>query len=1041
MAEVYHNNIIDIDLESGTLFRSFLNHTIGSGDNNANWYGVRVFRKGEPIALSGCSVQGLFMPASGSAILISDGTHTWVSGNEAAVLLPQACYNVKGRFTLTIKIIGTNSYSITDTVRIIDGVVADTYSENPVAPTAAVPTYQEVLAVYDQMVAAKEGSVRFDVDQTLTAAQMTQARDNIEAASESDVSDLKSAITEYNAYNFLVPYPTEQSVYNGITWSWDGETCYYSGTSTGPTFYRLYWIDRTHMPEWMKPGETYLVKYNSTDNKASFDFIFYKNGEILSDSDYYLQDGVLTVPTDAEGVQIRLYLENGLTVNGSICVKILNANSNKELSDYGIFRKDSKMLSFGNSLMTGTVFVNGVRDHRSSYDNSPYGNVAKALGIGQKNVNHNIISDTGLISNNELTPGVGTSFLAEIKKADLTAYDYLVTQLHYTDLQYTEYSLGNIYSISGDGTLAGAIIELTEYVKESNGNCQLILVGVFPTTYPGENVFDHQYPLGTIRMLDTLCNQLAKKLHFTYLDWEKCAISYHFQDFTDDFNIHANNEITYRAMGNYLANSIITQNEVPDYDQKTVFYNDLTKNGYTALRATKYPYFYNSTEASQSYSTTTIPVKKGTVCRVATRADGNVIPYAKLTANYVIDYKAEAGTIFDGTIVFDYDGYLVINCIYAYRNYFRCTIYYPDVSERFKDLYYLDVLTKTDQMIENYDPDNICKVLKKGQSLVGSLHSWGVIGASYDSGELNYTLPGATYAQRSELDWYEYSWFSNLMRINGITNFYHYSNGGQNAKDWIRLTGNPEIDLSGRGYCYPAGTETITTRWINGQHSGIGPGGGCWWKLKADCENGNGKQAYVIVLGSNDINNNNPHDSAWNELAEGSYDTTRYYKAGTIADIGTYDLATDTDTVPAGKTQGVVPGVVNSYAAYLGAVLNRIIAIQPNSIIFLSTIRNHFGWNQNSYDLWNQYNDIIKAIANMDQYKNHVILIDYGKFGPNYCYKTMVDQIIGSHPNAIGYLEASYYYGTLLDYSIQKYIERFKVSAFINTDKVYDPID
>ena len=42
MAEVYHNNIIDIDLESGTLFRSFLNHTIGSGDNNANWYGVRV---------------------------------------------------------------------------------------------------------------------------------------------------------------------------------------------------------------------------------------------------------------------------------------------------------------------------------------------------------------------------------------------------------------------------------------------------------------------------------------------------------------------------------------------------------------------------------------------------------------------------------------------------------------------------------------------------------------------------------------------------------------------------------------------------------------------------------------------------------------------------------------------------------------------------------------------------------------------------------------------------------------------------------------
>lgn len=215
MAEVYHNNIIDIDLESGTLFRSFLNHTIGSGDNNANWYGVRVFRKGEPIALSGCSVQGLFMPASGAAILISDGTHTWVSGNEAAVLLPQACYNVKGQFTLTIKIIGTNSYSITDTVRIIDGVVADTYSENPVAPTAAVPTYQEILAVYDQMVAAKDGSVRFDIDQTLTAAQMTQARGNIAAASESDVSDLNLALDDAIKIDPVIIHASENVAFLG----------------------------------------------------------------------------------------------------------------------------------------------------------------------------------------------------------------------------------------------------------------------------------------------------------------------------------------------------------------------------------------------------------------------------------------------------------------------------------------------------------------------------------------------------------------------------------------------------------------------------------------------------------------------------------------------------------------------------------------------------------------------------------------------------------------------------------------------------------
>lgn len=195
MAAIYHNDVVDIDLEKGTIHRAFLNYTIGSGDNNANWFGVNVYRNDEPVDLTGCSVQGLFMPSVGSAILISDNTHTRVQNNEASVLLPQACYNVKGRFTLAIKIIGTNSYSITDTVRIVDGVVADTNSESPVAPTESVPTYQEILSVYDQMVAVKEGSVRFDTEQSLTDEQKAQARDNISGASAAEVSDLNSAIS------------------------------------------------------------------------------------------------------------------------------------------------------------------------------------------------------------------------------------------------------------------------------------------------------------------------------------------------------------------------------------------------------------------------------------------------------------------------------------------------------------------------------------------------------------------------------------------------------------------------------------------------------------------------------------------------------------------------------------------------------------------------------------------------------------------------------------------------------------------------------
>ena len=186
---IYHQDIADIELNSGSIFRNFLKHSIGLGDAAANRFGVRVFRDGDAETLSGVSCQGFFRNANGENIaLTSYGT---VSGNEAYVTLPQACYTVEGRFTLAIKLVGGG---VTGTMRIIDGVVDNTNTGSPVAPTGSVPTYQEILSVYDQMVAAKAGSVRFDTEQTLTAAQMTKARGNIEAASESDVSDLKSAV-------------------------------------------------------------------------------------------------------------------------------------------------------------------------------------------------------------------------------------------------------------------------------------------------------------------------------------------------------------------------------------------------------------------------------------------------------------------------------------------------------------------------------------------------------------------------------------------------------------------------------------------------------------------------------------------------------------------------------------------------------------------------------------------------------------------------------------------------------------------------------
>ena len=146
---LYKEDIVDIDLAKDRLHRSFLPHSIGTGDVAANRFGIRVFRNGEEVDLTGCSCYGYFRDPMGNNIALT--SHGTIDGNLAYITLPQACYNYDGQFTLAIKLIGGG---VTGTMRIVDGVVDNTNTGGAVAPTGTVPTYTEVLSQYDAMVAA-----------------------------------------------------------------------------------------------------------------------------------------------------------------------------------------------------------------------------------------------------------------------------------------------------------------------------------------------------------------------------------------------------------------------------------------------------------------------------------------------------------------------------------------------------------------------------------------------------------------------------------------------------------------------------------------------------------------------------------------------------------------------------------------------------------------------------------------------------------------------------------------------------------------------
>jgi len=170
---IYKEDIVSIELSNGAIHRNFLNHSIGTGDNSANRFGIRVFRNGSEVDLSGVSCQAYFKNAEGTNIaLTSYGT---VSGNVAYVTLPQACYNVEGQFCLAIKLIGGG---VTGTMRIIDGMVCNTGTTGAVAPTSSVPTYQEILSTYEAMVSATSAA-NLAIAETFDASKDYPAGKNV----------------------------------------------------------------------------------------------------------------------------------------------------------------------------------------------------------------------------------------------------------------------------------------------------------------------------------------------------------------------------------------------------------------------------------------------------------------------------------------------------------------------------------------------------------------------------------------------------------------------------------------------------------------------------------------------------------------------------------------------------------------------------------------------------------------------------------------------------------------------------------------------
>lgn len=314
--------------------------------------------------------------------------------------------------------------------------------------------------------------------------------------------------------------------------------------------------DKTNMPYGIIAGETYNIRVKA--DKMAVQINSYTSASDSGTTLFrYEQDSpqtlytTFTVPSNATGLAIRLQYTTTLSETFTDNVDIYIARRTK----VPFYNNSFKCL--GNSFTTGAVWHNDTFDHFVEIEDSIYGLVAKSLNVDKFKTRNLLYSSTGMLYNG----GSGCFHDMIISGAvSLDDLNYLMTLMNGGDMSKP---LGNADAVADDGTLAGAVVDVVEYIKTTNDKCRLILLGVPPYSadapHTGATVFTGNWSQGySINDLDNVMYALAKKYHFTYVSWQDLSMSYHYMDFADyqagyTGARHANDDSVYRALGEYVA--------------------------------------------------------------------------------------------------------------------------------------------------------------------------------------------------------------------------------------------------------------------------------------------------------------------------------------------------------------------------------------------------------------------------------------------------------------------------------------------------------
>lgn len=144
---------------------------------------------------------------------------------------------------------------------------------------------------------------------------------------------LNSDIDRFNSANLIdTRFLGSHTTSAGVTFDFNsnGKTCAVSGTASANTFYNIF-LNHTGFPDMMIPGGTYYIRINGT-NVYMWIYYYDENDSAIS-LIKTKTDAPFTIPNNAAGLIIRLAVDRLAVVNETVTFALINAKTNKELSD------------------------------------------------------------------------------------------------------------------------------------------------------------------------------------------------------------------------------------------------------------------------------------------------------------------------------------------------------------------------------------------------------------------------------------------------------------------------------------------------------------------------------------------------------------------------------------------------------------------------------------------------------------------------------------------------------------------------------------